>query len=72
MDDRRLSDAPGRSATGFLAKFAGAVVILALAALLLLWGVQRYVANRLSPDPTTVASASRTDCPPSLHAMSRW
>jgi hypothetical protein len=58
MDDRRLSDASGRSATGFLAKFAGAVVILALAALLLLWGVQRYVAARLSPDPTTVASAS--------------
>jgi hypothetical protein len=58
MDDRRLSDAPERFATGFLARFAGAVVILALAALLLLWGVERYVANRLSPDPTTVASAS--------------
>lgn len=59
MDDARLTEAPARrSASSFLAKFGGAVVILVLAVLLLLWGVQRYVANRLSPDPTTVASAS--------------
>jgi Protein of unknown function (DUF4230) len=34
------------------------LALLALAALLVLWGVQRYVASRLSPDPTTIASAS--------------
>ena len=58
MDDRRVTDRRQRTASSFLAKFGGAVVILALAVLLLLWGVQRYVANRLAPDPTTVASAS--------------
>jgi len=58
MDDRRVTERRRHSAIGFLAKFAGAVVILALAVLLVMWGVQRYVANRLSPDPTTVASAS--------------
>lgn len=42
----------------FLAKAAGAVVILVLAVLLGLWSVQRYVASRLTPDPVTVASAS--------------
>lgn len=42
----------------FLAKAAGVVVILVLAALLALWGVQRYVASRLAPDPTTIATAS--------------
>lgn len=58
MDDPGVTAAPRRSVSSFLAKFGGAVVILVLAVLLLLWGVQRYVANRLSPDPTTVASAS--------------
>jgi hypothetical protein len=58
MDGTRVSERRRRTATGFLAKFAGVVVILALAALLMVWGVQHYVANRLSPDPTTVASAS--------------
>jgi len=54
-----MTDTPRRSVSSFLAKFGGAVIILILAVLLLLWGVQRYVANRLSPpDPTTVASAS--------------
>lgn len=42
----------------FLAKAAGVVTLLALAVLLVMWGVQRYVANRLAPDPTTIASAS--------------
>ncbi len=42
----------------FLAKALGVVVILVLAGLLVLWGVQRYVSERLTPDPTTIASAS--------------
>ncbi len=42
----------------FMAKAAGVVVLLVLAVLLGLWGVQRYVASRLAPDPTTIASAS--------------
>jgi hypothetical protein len=58
MGTADMTDEPRRSASSFLAKVAGAVVILGLAVLLLLWGVQRYVANRLAPDPTTVASAS--------------
>ena len=48
-----------RSGVGsFLAKATGVVLLLALAVLLVLWGVQRYVASRLTPDPTTIASAS--------------
>lgn len=58
MDDRSMTDRPGRSASSFLAKLGGAAVILVLAALLMMWGVQRYVAHRLSPDPTTVARGS--------------
>jgi hypothetical protein len=42
----------------FLAKAVGVVVILVLAGLLVLWGVQRYVSDRLTPDPTTIASTS--------------
>ena len=42
----------------FLAKAGGVVMLLVLAVLLVLWGVQRYVASRLMPDPTTIASAS--------------
>ncbi|KQM65148.1 hypothetical protein ASE75_07545 [Sphingomonas sp. Leaf17] len=42
----------------FLLKTAGVLLLLVLAALLLAWGVQRYVTQRLSPDPTTIASAS--------------
>ena len=42
----------------FLAKAGGVIVILLLAGLLALWGVQRYVSDRLTPDPTTIASAS--------------
>ncbi|MBI0476614.1 DUF4230 domain-containing protein [Sphingomonas sp. MA1305] len=49
---------PRGSVTAFLAKAAGFLVLLVLAGLLALWGVQRYVASRLSPDPTTIASAS--------------
>ena len=48
----------GSGVGGFLAKAAGFVVILVLAGLLALWGVQRYVSDRLTPDPTTIASAS--------------
>ena len=67
MAEQRMSDpmpdAPAtpavRSSTGsFLGKAAGIIVLLALAVLIGLWGVQRYVERRLSPDPTTVASAS--------------
>lgn len=46
------------SVGGFLAKATGVIALLALAGLLALWGVQRYVASRLAPDPVTVASAS--------------
>jgi hypothetical protein len=42
----------------WIAKVAGALVLLLLAGLLVAWGVQRYVASRLMPDPTTIASAS--------------
>lgn len=59
MAERGVSE---RQATGgvapFLAKAAGVLVLLVLAVLLALWGVQRYVAGRLAPDPVTVASAS--------------
>ncbi len=48
----------GSGLGGFLAKAVGIVVILVLAGLLALWGVQRYVSDRLTPDPTTIASAS--------------
>jgi hypothetical protein len=48
---------PGRVAP-FLAKAAGVVAILVIAALLAIWGVQRYIAARLAPDPTTIATAS--------------
>lgn len=51
-------DAPVAGVSSFLAKAAGVVAILGLAVLLALWGVQRYVADRLAPDPVTVASAS--------------
>ncbi len=46
------------SVSGFLAKATGVLILLLLAGLLALWGVQRYVAGRLAPDPVTVASAS--------------
>ncbi|HEX8484278.1 DUF4230 domain-containing protein [Sphingomonas sp.] len=46
------------NAISFMAKAAGVVAILGLAVLLAMWGVQRYVAERLAPDPTTIASAS--------------
>lgn len=53
------TEPPRRASLGsFLGKAAGVIVLLALAVLLILWGVQRYVERRLSPDPTTVASAS--------------
>ncbi len=65
MADRGVNEpagvAPVRQRGGigaFLAKAAGVLVLLALAALIALWGVQRYVESRLTPDPTTIASAS--------------
>ncbi len=57
-DDRMTEPARKGSVAPFLAKAVGVVVILVLAALLMLWGVQRYVSDRLAPDPTTIASAS--------------
>ena len=57
MDD--IVSAKPRGGVGvFLAKAAGVILLLVLAGLLLAWGVQRYVTQRLSPDPTTIASAS--------------
>ncbi|WP_277983038.1 DUF4230 domain-containing protein [Sphingomonas faeni] len=59
MADQKLTEPrQGAGIGGFLAKAAGFVVILVLAGLLALWGVQRYVSDRLTPDPTTIASAS--------------
>ncbi len=50
---------PTRGGVGtFLIKTTGVVLILVLAVLIGLWGVQRYVDERLTPDPTTIASAS--------------
>ena len=53
-----IVETPRAGVSSFLAKAAGVVAILVLAVLLALWGVQRYVADRLAPDPTTIASAS--------------
>ncbi len=59
MADQNVTEPrKGADIGGFLAKAAGFVVILVLAGLLALWGVQRYVSDRLTPDPTTIASAS--------------
>lgn len=61
MADRGVTEAPpprSGGVTSFLAKAAGVVIILVLAVLLAIWGVQRYVADRLAPDPVTVAAAS--------------
>ncbi|WP_230629554.1 DUF4230 domain-containing protein [Sphingomonas sp. Leaf37] len=58
-DPAAASVPPARGATGsFLGKAVGVIILLGLAFLIGLWGVQRYVERRLSPDPTTVASAS--------------
>lgn len=63
MADRGVNEVGAeRAAPGgvgpFLVKATGVLLLLLLAGLLALWGVQRYVASRLSPDPVTVASAS--------------
>ncbi|RXD03908.1 DUF4230 domain-containing protein [Sphingomonas sp. UV9] len=62
MADENLTSNPPPARSGnvgaFLAKAVGVVVILVLAGLLALWGVQRYVSERLTPNPTTIASAS--------------
>lgn len=41
-----------------LVRATGVAVFLLLAVLLLIWGVRRYVAERLSPDPVAIAGAS--------------
>ena len=64
MADRGVTEpvpvaSPPRGGIGaFLVKATGVVLILVLAVLIGLWGVQRYVEQRLTPDPTTIASAS--------------
>jgi hypothetical protein len=68
MDDRGVTppietppqpQARARGGVGlFLTKVAGALVLLILAGLIAIWGIQRYVADRLTPDPTTIARAS--------------
>jgi len=42
----------------FLGQFFAALVILALVALAMLWGVQRYIGYRLSPSVETIATSS--------------
>lgn len=49
---------PRAGLAGFVMRAAGVLVLLVLALLLGLWVVQRYVADRLAPDPTTIAAAS--------------
>jgi hypothetical protein len=44
--------------TGFLVKFGGALVLLALFAFGLLWMAQSYIKARVDPDPVTIATAS--------------
>lgn len=64
MDERGVNPSPTpptdrRGGVGlFLTKVAGALVLLVLAGLLVVWGIERYVADRLTPDPTTIARAS--------------
>ncbi|KTT68128.1 DUF4230 domain-containing protein [Sphingomonas sanguinis] len=67
MDERDVNSSPTperstverRGGVGlFLTKVAGALVLLVLAGLLVVWGIERYVADRLTPDPTTIARAS--------------
>ncbi len=67
MDERGVNPSPPterstaerRGGVGlFLTKVAGALVLLVLAGLLVVWGIERYVADRLTPDPTTIARAS--------------
>src|SRR3546814_12190421 len=43
---------------GFLVKFAGAIAILIVVALGLMWAAQSYVGKKLSPDPVTIANYS--------------
>src|SRR3546814_2517344 len=46
---------------GFLVKFAGAIAILIVVALGLMWAAQSYVGKKLSPDPVTIANSSRSE-----------
>src|SRR3546814_7551237 len=43
---------------GFLVKCAGAIAILIVVALGLMWAAQSYVGKKLSPDPVTIANSS--------------
>src|SRR3546814_17648433 len=43
---------------GFLVKFAGAIAILIVVALGLMWAAQSYVGKQLSPAPVTIANSS--------------
>ncbi|WP_230483730.1 DUF4230 domain-containing protein [Sphingomonas sp. Leaf21] len=63
MDERGVTPPPPtvrqRGGVGlFLTKVAGVLILIVLAGLIAAWGVQRYVADRLTPDPTTIARAS--------------
>ena len=63
MDERGVTSpdptTPSRGGVGLLlTKVAGVLVLLVLAGLIAIWGVQRYIADRLTPDPTTIARAS--------------
>ncbi|MDP1028120.1 DUF4230 domain-containing protein [Sphingomonas sp. KR1UV-12] len=57
-DQPAPAPAPRGNIGTFLAKAGGVIVLLLLALLLGLWGVQRYVTKRLAPDPTSIAAAS--------------
>ncbi|WP_294239671.1 DUF4230 domain-containing protein [uncultured Sphingomonas sp.] len=62
MDERDVNPPPATPQRGgvglFLTKVAGALILVILAGLIVIWGIERYVAERLTPDPTTIARAS--------------
>ncbi|MGE7206741.1 DUF4230 domain-containing protein [Sphingomonas sp. NPDC019816] len=61
MDERGVTPPVEKRRSGlglFMAKATGVLVLLVLAGLIFVWGVQRYVEDRLTPDPTTIARAS--------------
>ena len=62
MADRGVSETaspPMRfGAGGFLLKFAGAIALLLVVVIGVLWAAQSYIGRRLNPDPVTIANAS--------------